>query len=496
MTPFCRQAACGALARGFVLAALLALAACDRGPAPSALTVDLNAAVESDFAPGLLTLEHVVPAEDTTLAGFDRNRRVIRYSADLRVNRDHDFGAWDQANAIGLIHILGARAEDIRGIKPNGNQAGDTLQARGAIVYVRENRQWRLAGAAPTETHPPALESGRLAVLREYWRLGLASVRATIFTSQSSTVVSELIAAAARIGRLEGGLAVASGPTGSDAWSVAEAAHRQRLGSAAPLINLTTEDTFENLRLLRDGMVTAAIVRNDEAAMAVAGSGAFERAGTFSELRSLGSLFPQSIHVIVMAASNIASVGDLYNRRIAVAATGPGAATEADDVLRAHRVLSSSLPGAPDELAPDAALLALERGQIDAVILTAAPPSASLRQFAAGHSLRLVPLDGDAIALLTAGTSSYVAITLPARTYPQQVRPVSTIAVTLQLVSVTSVSNGEIDALLKLVFGEVDYLRHGSAAGAMIGSRSAHNGITIPMHPAAESFFIPASPPR
>ena len=91
-------------------------------------------------------------------------------------------------------------------------------------------------------------------------------------------------------------------------------------------------------------------MQNNEAAMAANGTGPFERIGTFPDLRAAASLFPKPVHVLVMAASNIASVNDLYGKRIAVAATGPAAATEAADILRAHRVTPATLPSAPQEM--------------------------------------------------------------------------------------------------------------------------------------------------
>src|SRR5205085_2091559 len=90
-----------------------------------------------------------------------------------------------------------------------------------------------------------------------------------------------------------------------------------------------------------------ALAYTEQAALASAGTGPFESAGTFPELRAVGSLFPQQVHVIVMAPSSLASVADLFGKRVAVAATGPAAMTQAAEVLRAHRVVVTALAALP-----------------------------------------------------------------------------------------------------------------------------------------------------
>ena len=98
-------------------------------------------------------------------------------------------------------------------------------------------------------------------------------------------------------------------------------------------------------------------------------------------------------------------------------------------------------------------------------------------------------MDGDAIALMTAGTSNYLAITIPAQSYPGQSKPIATVAVTAQLVSSALVPAAEVQALLQIMLGEVDYLGHGSSLGSLVSRRSARSGLTLPLHQGAEAFF-------
>ncbi len=475
------------------VAGLAVLAGCDQGPAQEALAADLTKRLDESYTPGLFDVAEVASAEPAPAARLDIGRKIIPFTITLKLKRDHDFGAWDQANANTLLQILGGRPEAISGLKAGGNKTGDVIRITGVASYRKEQNGWLLE----SNEHPPARMDAetpsRTSVLRRLGQLILTTARVMVIPSRAPEVESELTAATARLARLESGFAVASGPVGSDDWLLTEAARIEKRGSTTPVINIATRGTLENLSLLRDGKITAAIVQNDEAAMAASGDGPFARIGTFPDLRVAASLFPKPVHVIVMAASTVASVSELYGKKVAVADTGPAAALEAADILKAHRVSAAALAAAPEVLAAAKALAAVEKGELDALVITAAAPSPDVKEFARGHSVRFLPLDGDAIALMTAGDSNYIAMTIPAQTYPSQTKPIATIAVTAQLVSMQLVPASEVGGLLQIMFREVNYLGHGAALGSLVSARSARSGLTLPLHPGAEAFFDPAA---
>jgi len=490
------------LSRGLVtsalLCAVLALAGCDRSPTNDTLATDLGAYIESGHAPGLIEVTYAERLDHRVIPDLNRSRRTVSFAADLKLKRDYDFAAWDQANGAALTLLLGANSTNVKGLKAGGNKTGDVIRLTGSVNYVYGDRGWQLEAnsVSPAAPQTPFYERGRLGVLADWRRMTAMTFRALFsppgaFTSDLDTAVK---AAAAREVRHNGGLAIASGEYGGTYWSVAEAivngAAKPRTQDAGlAVVNLASTGTRENLRLLRDGVVTAAILRGDEAALAARGEAPFERDGTFPDLRALASLFPEQIHVVVMSASPIASVADLFGKRVAVAAGGPAALLEAGDILRAHRVSLAALASTPDELPLAEALAALKRGEQDAVILTSPAPAPVLRDFAVGSPVRFLPLDADAVALLTTGTSSYVAVTMPAQTYPGQARPVATVGVAALLVSAAGVKTEEVDALLQRTFGGVDFMDRGSLFGGMIKRSTALRGTTVPLHDGAEAFY-------
>ena len=115
-----------------LIAAVFALAACDGGPSSDDLRRDLTTQLENDVAPGLLSIEQLTPLQESTFASLDRERRRVRFTADLKLKRDHDFGAWDQLNALAFLQALGARAEDAQGIKHDAREGWDSWE----VIHV------------------------------------------------------------------------------------------------------------------------------------------------------------------------------------------------------------------------------------------------------------------------------------------------------------------------------------------------------------------------
>jgi TRAP transporter TAXI family solute receptor len=462
---------CGAAGRRgvCVVAAALLLAGCGAPPDAAQLKTDLEGALVAAAPPGLLAVQ------DVAIAASDRDgsRRAVAFIAHLRVNRDHGFGAWDQFNAAALAGLLGAAPRAVRGIAPRLNAAGDVLTVPGRAIYApaANGKGWTLAAFGP----PVAPQDDRRLRLREQaWLMAV-----TLLTQPESwRIVRDNLAWAisrsrGQLARRNGGYALAGGPIGSDGWSVIEAL-RLSDETRRPVVNLATRDGADLLSMLRDGAATAAIVDSDRVA-----------AAEIANLRAVAALYPKPLHVLVPAASAAASVADLRGKRIAIV-NGPSRAAE--DALRAHRLPAAAVANlVPLTLAE--ALGGLRAGKLDAAVFAARAPVA-LPAALAG-TFRLLGLDSDAIALLTTGEMRYVAVKIPGRTYPGQPNPVVTIAVIATLVAPLSVPDAEIGALLKSLFGPVDYLGAGSIAGTMIAPATALTGLTLtlPLHPGSETYF-------
>lgn len=478
--------------RVFLVAGLaVTLAACTRAPEQDTLKTDLQALIEANFAPGLL---EVVSAQHTRVFPYVAPGEKVRvgYDAALRLKRDHRFGAWDQINIATLALLMDAAPDQIRGVKPNGNAAGDMISVRGGLAYLKSETGLKLdttpPEAAPKEAPGLVLVSDlrngvkrRTEAFKKNWRASRTAIAYDEWKRARRAV-------AGRAARHDGGFSIATDAEGSVYWHLGDAVQRTADNDNVPFANVAAEGPQEALDFLRDGRVSAIVMRNTEAALAVNAVPPYDAAGPY-KLEALAALYPEPVHVIVKESSPLGSPADLFGKHVGVAGTARVDTVEAEAILRGHGVPLSAL-AAPLAPVPTAeALDQLEAGAFDALIVTAPLPSAPLRDFAARRPIRLLPFDSDAIAFLTSGMASYVAITIPARTYPGQTRPLAAVAAVTMLVSVNTVSAKEAASLLEVMLTRVDYLPLGSLTGAMIGREDAHRSMTLPWHAGATAYF-------
>ena len=138
------------------VAAVFALSGCDQGPSQQAVTADLSQRLEDGYTAGLFDVESVAIAEPPPAARLDLMHKMVPFTISLKLKRDHDFGAWDQANANTLLQILGGRPEAISGVKTGGNKTGDVIRITGVAEYQRDQGRWQIEppGRPPRPPRP------------------------------------------------------------------------------------------------------------------------------------------------------------------------------------------------------------------------------------------------------------------------------------------------------------------------------------------------------
>jgi TRAP transporter TAXI family solute receptor len=474
-----------------MMATLIALSACTRAPMEEALKADLQALIDGSFAPGLFEVAFVRRTNDFPYV-LPHDQVRVGYDAGLTLKRDHRFGAWDQLNAGALSLLLDAAPEAIAGIKTAGNVSGDTIIVRGALSYRS------VEGVLKVDSTPPApapahergfvLVSDLEAAAKGLWN----GLKDEIRASKAGLAIDEWSRArrafAGRAARMEGGFSVATDAEGSVYWRLGQAAERAARQQDIAFANVTVDGSREALDFLRGGQVSAAVVRNTEANLAVAASAPFAADGPY-RLTALAALYPEPVHVVVKEDSPLGSPADLFGKHVGVAGTARVEAVEAEAILRAHAVPLGALAAPLMAVPADEALDQLEAGAFDALVMTSALPNARLRAFAGRRPVRLLPFDSDAIAFLTSGVANYVAITIPARTYPGQTRPLAAVAAVAMLVSLDTVPAQEASALIDFMLKRVDYLSQGSLTGVMVTRGEAARPMTLAWHPGAAAYF-------
>ncbi len=488
----------------FVLLALIGLTACgDQAPDTAEVQQAVETRLSAAFPEPALEIASIkrlgsgiLPAETD-----ETERRIVYYNARMKLTRDYAFGDWEALNPAALANLMGATEHGITGIEPNGNQAGDELLVRGSVTFQQTGDTWQPVAFVPppSQTPPPPDNTGPPAVARN-----LVSQIMDLFegppggnTQQARSIITQELDDAyrqitLRLDRLQRAFVIAGGPEGGEYNLVARIIAAANTAAGVRSASITTEGSVENLRLLRDGSADVVLAQNDIAAMAHQGHALFEETGPDRSLRALASLFPEPVHFVVRADGPIRSVSDLRGKRVDLGLPDSGSRLTALAVLDAHGLTSGDLASIADT-GPVRAAAALTAGEIDAFVTVINAPARLLQRLDARPGIRLLPLADEALQTLTGHNGNLMRLTLPAGTYPNQNQPIPTVAVTALLVGRDTMPDVEVEATLRTVFEKTDFLASGSTAGALISRNRARSGLSIPPHPAAESYLVEAT---
>jgi TRAP transporter TAXI family solute receptor len=482
---------------------ILAAAGCGGGPDADALKKGVSERLAEALPAGTVALGALERrgSQSDIKAPSGETRRIIYFDAELKLERDFDFGAWDAPGVAGLVSALGAGPKGITGITSGGNKAGDIVRAHGTALYRRDGDSWasvasggyRPSAAPAYATNAP--QSGAAATL-EAMRKVIDSVRRDAAPAQIAVIEEELAAAhatiRARLARAADGYAIAAGAEHGQYFRFAQALSDIK---GARTISLITHGGEENLRLLRAGKVSLALAQGDATLEAYEGKGNFAGDGPHAALRAVGSLYPEPVHVLVRADSPLASMSDLKSRRIAIGQQGSASRTTALRVLEAHGLSTKDIK--PLELSISDALIGLRQKEVDAVIQVIGVPADSIRDALDEVPLRLLPLSERAVATLVAAKAGYFAYAIPRGAYATQKQDVRTVGTAALLLVGSDLSETEVGTLTRFVFEKGrDLAARGSAQGAQVSAANARQGLSIPLHVAAAKSLDAIAPPR
>jgi TRAP transporter TAXI family solute receptor len=489
-----------ALRLGWLLIAALLLAACRAEPDVDQVSAALQERLDATFGGRILDVASVRRAGSGALPAAEdgATRRLVYFHGRFELVSDYDFTAWNSLNLSSLANLLGATDRGVQGIASGGNRAGDELRVYGTLELVQRGDAWEPVVAARPAAPGRAIETAgpgqprvaqtaldRLKALADRPPARRAEKRRAIVDEEIERAVAAI---ELRLDRLDKTTILAGGPPGGAYAGVAEVIARSLSGRDHGVAAVATEGSLDNLARLRTGSVDLALVQSDLAALAHSGQGAFAGQRPMTGLRALASLFPEALHLVVRADAGIGHVRDLAGKRVDIGLPGSGTRVHARAVLSTAGLTANDLTEAREEgLA--AALKALEAGRLDAFFTTVNAPAPQIQRLAAKGRIRLLSLDEATVAALRREEPYLVASRLPLGTYPGVPEPITTVAVAALLATTDDLPADTVDRVLRGVFGQIDFARAGSSAGSQVSRRTARDGLSIPLHEAAERFL-------
>ncbi|NOR79616.1 MAG: TAXI family TRAP transporter solute-binding subunit, partial [Methyloprofundus sp.] len=208
-----------------------------------------------------------------------------------------------------------------------------------------------------------------------------------------------------------------------------------------------------------------------------------------SNLRSMASLWPEAVHIVVLEGSGIKTFKGISGKRVAVGTPGSGSRFNAVRIARAIGLSQVHFPEIL-EFGVTEAVAALEAGKVDVIFVTEAVPSVALQQLSSRRSdVRFLSLERDLINTLSEQQFAYYPVTVPMKTYPGQSKSFITLGLTALLVTHQRVADDTVEKVLEMLLDSRSELAKKYYRAGFISSATMRLGIAVPLHPGAEKFY-------
>jgi TRAP transporter TAXI family solute receptor len=256
-----------------------------------------------------------------------------------------------------------------------------------------------------------------------------------------------------------------------------------------------TAGSIYNLEALRRGQIDFAMVQSDWQRSAYEGTGPYADVGPMTDLRSVMSLYDETLSILASPAAEINELADLRGKRVDVGVPSSGRRATVDRILAALGYAPADF-AAMAELPAGVAIDSLCSGAIDATLLIVGHPNATVARALDSCGARLVPLTpAEAQALVTDSPALRHAV-IPMTAYPGQTRDVETVAVTATVVTRAGTDPETVAALVRDTVGNLDLLAQRAPVLSRLSPRDMPSvGLTAPLHPGAEAGFAAAGAP-
>ena len=469
----------------------LVAAGCARSVDESRVATDVQTRLDRDLKPGLFKLVALRREGSAPMPAGESGapRRIVYFNATMRLAQDYAFGGWDQLSPASVAYAVGATDKGIFGLQQQ-TKTGELVRAYGSVMYEQAPDGWKpVAGMAPESAAAPDNRDAGASPRSKQLIDKLASMvnlpPPGVSPQQDEIIADELARASENIERrVQRGthtFTLATGRTGSE-YARFGGALIAAVNAAAPSVKLRqreSDGSVENARVLGRGEADYAIIQADVAAAAVAGEDVFANGGALRNLRAVGGLFPEAVHVVVLADSPLRTIADLRGKRVGIGAPASGTRFDTLAVLDAHGLKLADLADARED-APATAIARLKKRQLDAIFMTTGAPAHLLQQAFPG--LRLLPVSDAAMLRVLELRPGLTPLKLAANTYPGQREPVQTVASSALLVTTASAPAAEVARVADLVFTKMPSQSSGNADVIRVSPQTERRGITIPLH--------------
>ncbi len=252
---------------------------------------------------------------------------------------------------------------------------------------------------------------------------------------------------------------------------------------------VSSKGSSDNINLLMRKKIHIGFVQADRHYEAYYGLNEWKEAGPQKKLRSLFSLYPQVINLIVTKSSGIKTLKDLKGRRINLGEKGSGELGNALDILKILEIdPAKDLKASYDSIGM--MLKKFKRGYLDGFFYTIGFPSMVLVEAASKKSVRQLSLDNMDAFLVK--NPYYQTALVPMNAHSglrhEQTR-IESIGVMTTLLTTTDIPNAIIYKFTKAIFEHLEELKSEHLVLNHLNKLEMLSGLSAPLHPGAKRYF-------
>ena len=250
----------------------------------------------------------------------------------------------------------------------------------------------------------------------------------------------------------------------------------------------STAGSVENVRGIASNTLDSGFVQADVAFLAYNGKIQLGEFGKTNRMRSIASLFPEAVHLVVRRNSGIRSVKDLKGKRISLDREGSGTQVDAIAILEAFGMKPEEL--LVESLPADDAADQLMAGNLDGFFMVAGAPAVVIESLAYQSLIELVPIVGPEIEALQDRYPFFTPTKIQSGVY-FNVPFTDTIAVNAQWLISADVPAETVYGITRALWhpNTRKLLESGHPKGREIKVETALEGLVVPLHPGARRYY-------
>jgi len=251
---------------------------------------------------------------------------------------------------------------------------------------------------------------------------------------------------------------------------------------------VASNGSVANVSAIAGGSAQSGFTQSDVAYWAFNASGIYEGRPKVDVLRAIANLYPETFHLVARKGAGIKSIKDLKGKRVSLDEPGSGTLVDARLILAAYGMTEKDLKA--EYLKSQQAADKLKDNALDAFFSVSGWPLGAIAELAATTGIDLVPIDGPEAENLVKTYSFFATDEIPDGAY-KGVNGVKTVSVN----AIWATSSKQPDQLIYNITAALWHpstrrlLDSGHSKGRAIKLETATQGLGIPLHAGAETFY-------